>query len=308
MKNWRIVTLGQTEIVLHSSLLLYAGYACLCGKAGPFVASVLSILLHEGAHALVGALLGQSPERIELTPLGAVLRVEDEAKLSPAKRLLMLLAGSGMNLLVCSISVWLTHSGLLNAAWGSMMFVCNLSMIAINLLPALPLDGGRILLLLLEFLFPERMAHRILQGFSTCIGLGLIALNLYISGQQGGWNLSLAFAGCCLLYSSSVSLTTKAMTEYRFLLDRKILLEHKGCLRMSAYAVLHTQTLRQVVRMLPERRVCLFLCYEAGSMRLMGMLTETELLQQYFDAPERTAAQAISNTKGQNVHCKIDTI
>lgn len=293
MKRWCVLPLGRTEVVLHGSLLLYACYACLCGKAALFAASTLSILLHEGAHALVGAMMGQPPERIELTPMGAVLRVEDDAKLVPVRRLLMLLAGPGMTLLMCSAAILLTRAGLFGIAWGHSLFVSNVSILAVNLLPALPLDGGRILLLVLERLMPLRTAQRLLRGIGSAIGVGLIGLNVYVSWRMGGWNLSLAFAGCCLLYGSTASLTTKAMAEYRFLLERKLLLERRGCLHATACAALHTQTLQQLVRRLPSGRMCTCVCYEAGSMRLMGVLTEPELLRQYLDAPERPLGEAV---------------
>lgn len=307
MKSWRILTLGRTELYVHASLLVFVCYACLCGQMACMAVALLSILMHEGAHALVGTVLGQRLERIELTPLGAVLRVEEDAQLPPWKRLVMLIAGPVMTFLLCSVAVALTRAGLLVAALGCTLFVSNLSILLLNLLPALPLDGGRILLLLLEALLPAQQAHRILRWIGNALGFGLIVLNMGVSWRLGGWNLSLAIAGCCLLYCSAASLTTRAMAEYRFLLDRKIRLEQKGSLRVTCLAALHTRTLRQLVRSLPQRRSCIFLCYEAGSMQLMGMLTEAELLQQYFTAPERRLGDAVRIRSEQHRHGEIGT-
>lgn len=307
MKSWRILTLGRTELYVHASLLVFVCYACLCGQMACMAVALLSILMHEGAHALVGTVLGQRLERIDLTPLGAVLRVEEDAQLPPWKRLVMLIAGPVMTFLLCSVAVALTRAGLLVAALGRMLFVSNLSILLLNLLPALPLDGGRILLLLLETLLPAQQAHRILRWIGNALGFGLIVLNVGASWRLGGWNLSLAIAGCCLLYCGAASLTTRAMAEYRFLLDRKIRLEQKGSLRVTCLAALHTRTLRQLVRSLPQRRSCIFLCYEAGSMQLMGMLTEAELLQQYFTAPERRLGDAVRIRSEQQRHGEIGT-
>lgn len=307
MRPWRILTIGRTEICLHPSLVLYACYACACGHRAYMAVGFLSILMHEGSHALVGVLLGQRLERVELTPLGAVLRVEEDAKLSAWKRLAMLSGGPGMTFLLCSAALMLTRQGLIDAAWGRILFVSNLSILMMNLLPALPLDGGRILLLGLECLLPARLARRIMQGIGSALGIGLIALNVIVTWRCGGWNLSLAMAGCCLLYGSAVSMMTSAMAEYRFLLDRKILLEQRGYLRVSVLAALHTQTLRQLVRILPRARACIFLCYEAGSMHFQGMLTETELLQQYFTSPERRLGEAVRQCTRQPAHGEIGT-
>ena len=80
--------------------------------------------------------------------------------------------------------------------------------------------------LLLEKLLPLRIARLTIRTTGMTVGVMMILLNIYASLRLNGWNLSLAFAGCCMLYTSSVATTTHAAAELRYFMDRKIGLEH----------------------------------------------------------------------------------
>ncbi len=301
MKAWRICTLGATEIFVHPALILYLLYAWLTGH-GLFVClALLSITLHEAAHAGISALFGQKPSNVELTPLGAVMRLEDENRLPPFRRLLMLLAGPVMTLVLCSTAILLGKRSpglLMNARY---LFMCNLSILLLNLLPVLPLDGGRILALLLSAIMPFRSVYRLLRWLGTLIGLALIGLNVYASWALGGWNLSMAFAGCCILYASARATTTRMQAELRQFMDRKIMLERKGSCPMVFRAVLHHVPLHRVLSRLPSGRLVCFLCLEAGTVKPLGWMTEAEVIQQYLQHAEWTMKEALTDrTKSKN--------
>ncbi len=295
MSGWRIAKLGVTEIRVHPSLLVFVLYAGLTGYGGFIAAAVASIALHEAAHAAAAALMGNAPSGIEITPLGAVMYLDDERVLPPAQRLVMLLSGPGLSLLMCWLSLQLTSRGILPAAYGQIAFACNLSILMINLLPALPLDGGRILMLALERILPFSRVQTVMRLAGSVIGLLLIGMNLYISWLHGGWNLSLALAGCCLLYCAVRCTTTQALAELRKLMDRKILLERKGILPVSYYGVMHVQPLRQIVRCLPTNRIAIYICIEAGTMRHMGNLTEYEAVSLYMSNPGMRVCDAFNH-------------
>ena len=82
MRTWRIASLGATEVRVHPVLSLYLAYAWLTGHGLFALLAFGSILLHELAHAACAAAFGQAPHCIEITPLGAVMRLEDENRLT----------------------------------------------------------------------------------------------------------------------------------------------------------------------------------------------------------------------------------
>lgn len=297
MNRWRILRIGPTDVYLHPAMLLYGLYALLTEHGLFMVLATSSILLHESAHALTAALFGQPPREIELTPLGAVMRLEDEDRLPPFKRSGMLLAGPGMTLLLAALALHLTKQGILASEAGRLLFMGNLSILLLNLLPALPLDGGRLLSLLLGLFWPSGAVTRVMRLVGSLLGIGLIGMNIYASSRLGGWNLSLAFAGCCLLYCAGAATTTQAMAEIRRFMDRKIRMERKGTLPIQPIAVLHTQTLRMLVRRLPPNRMSHYAILEAGTMNFLGELTELQIIGAYLQHPECSCGKLLGQVK-----------
>lgn len=280
------MTLGETAMYIHPVMPVYAVYALVTGNGLFMVVSTMSILLHEAAHALTAAAFGQPPGSIELTPLGAIMHLEDTSRLSAPKRAGMLLAGPVMTLLLCWLSMTMNRCGMLPIHLGRTIFLCNISILAVNLMPALPLDGGSLLSLLLEQCMPLRIVDTIMRLVGSVLGCGMILLNVYASWKLGGWNLSLAIAGCCLLYSAVIATRTQAMAELRQFMDRKIAFERRGAMKIRWIAVPNTIPLRQLLRNLPAGQLALFAGFELGSMKPCGWLSENEVIQHYLESPQ----------------------
>lgn len=290
----RIITVGPTDVYLHLGTLLFAVYALLTGFWPTLLTAFVSILLHESAHALAAAALGQPPSEMELTPLGAVLRLEEEERLPPLRRLLMLAAGPAMTLLLCFLALRMTAWGWFSIDAGRRLFTANLAILLLNLLPALPLDGGRILTLLLTcFLRPETV-RRIIRALGTLLGLAAIGGSIWLSWRFGGWNWSMAAAGCFLLYSASTATTTLALHELRRLMDRKIALEARGHAPVCRVAILADQPLHRAVCLLHPRALTEFTLMERGTLRPLGLMTEERLIASYLDRTDMSCAEALA--------------
>lgn len=288
----RILTIGRTDVYVHAATLLFMLYALVTGYISLLLCSMASVLLHESAHAGAAALAGRPPREIELSPLGAVMRLDDEYALRPVARLLMLCAGPAATMLICLLSIRLAAAGMISMQTGQQLFMSNLAILLINVLPALPLDGGRLLMLLLSMIVKPHVVRVIMRISGTLLGLAAIGLNIWVSWQYGGWNLSLAAAGCYLLYSASAATTTLAMAELRTFMDRKIRLEKCGGCRCVHIAVFRNAPLRQAIRRLLPGRMCMFTLLEPGTMRCTGQMTEFELIAAYLAHPEYSCAQA----------------
>lgn len=298
MKKLHVFSIGQIRIYIHSSLLLYILYAVWTRHVKYILISLLSILIHEAAHAVVAALLGNKPSSIELSPLGAVMYLDEEKKQSGWKRAATILAGPITTIAICGISIHLTKACGDADGIVYLFFMANVSILAVNLLPVLPLDGGRLFALILEKLFTPRYVTRILRVAGTVTGLFLILLNIVCSYRYGGWNLSLALAGCCIWYCAYTSTTTQALREMRFFLDRKIMLEKKACLPVCEVCALSSTPIRHLLHQLPTHRYALYLCVEAGTLRTMSRITEAELIHYYFIRPDATLGRCSAALSG----------
>lgn len=282
MTRRRLFSLGRLTVFMHPATLIFAAYMLLTGHGAMMLTGIGSILLHEAAHALAAIALGGGPQEMELTPLGMLLRLEDDERLPPLRRFAVLLAGPAMTLLLCVASVLLTGWGWLPRPVGRMIFAGNAALLLVNLLPSTPLDGGRLLALALSTWLPPVRVRSILRVCGTVTGLALIGLNVYVCVTHGGWNLSLCLIGCFLMYGAAVGSTTAAMSEWRGLVDRRIALEKRGVMPCRWITVDRLCTLRRAVQALHPGAKTMLLVPSGDGYR---SVSEDELIGAYLSAP-----------------------
>lgn len=105
------------------------------------------VLAHELGHTLVSIRLGHPVRRVVLFALGGVSEIEDEPERA-GHELLIAATGPAVSLLLAGgarLAYPAVPAGGLPAALLALLFWSNLALAAFNLLPGLPLDGGRLL-------------------------------------------------------------------------------------------------------------------------------------------------------------------
>ena len=285
MRTWRLGSIAGTDIHLNPTLLIFGVYAFVTGHGLLFMLSTLSILLHECAHAIACMLVDSPPEYLELTPMGAVLKAGSFSSVSPMKKMCIIGAGPLLTFLLAACALALAGSEIIPMNWCRTLFVCNIAFLIVNLLPVLPLDGGRMLHLIMHRFFQEITVNFIMRFLGIIVGIALIVLNIWFSVHHGGWNLTLSFAGCIIWYMAYRETTSNALLELRYLLDRKILLERKQRMKTIRYTVPSTITVRKLMSMLPCHAFVEFACIEIGTQRCIGQIHECELIQHYLCNP-----------------------
>ncbi len=149
---------------------------------GLFVVAVfLCVLLHELGHALVAKRFGVQTRDITLYPFGGVASIGSQP--SAKGELAIALAGPLVNIVIAlALYPWITLPDLTKPEAASIsfpvrLFLTNIGLAVFNLLPALPMDGGRVLratLTLLGLKKPTTVAARVSQAL--CILLAIAAL------------------------------------------------------------------------------------------------------------------------------------
>lgn len=160
-------------ISLHFSFPLLLAYVCEEGwkKAGIpglwwsatiFLAVFTCVVLHELGHSLTARRFGVRVRRILLTPLGGIAEF-DAIPRRPVEELLITVAGPAVNFVIAG-ALWCVLS--FPGEWanvsipssigdlGRYLFLANMIMGVFNMIPAFPMDGGRILRALLAMRLP----------------------------------------------------------------------------------------------------------------------------------------------------------
>lgn len=152
----------------------------------------LSIIVHELAHTLVGRALGMRINGITLFFFGGAAELAEEPR-SAWRELAMALAGPGMSLVVAGVFILLGQ--LAGGAAGGVQEVLrylatlNLVLAIFNLMPAFPLDGGRVLRAVLWLVSGDgATATRRAAKTGEFLGLVLMALGLVatLAGEVSG--------------------------------------------------------------------------------------------------------------------------
>ena len=185
------IRLHLTFLLVLSALFLLGG-----GTAGSgvlfFAALFGCVLLHELGHALMARRFGIGVREIVLYPIGGVARLTDAP--TPKQELWVTAAGPAVNVaLAAALFAYLAVTGQAGALttpgaanFAERLLFANVALFAFNLLPAFPLDGGRLLRAGLALRIGEERATR----FATTTGR-LIAVGLGLFGVFSG-NLMLA--------------------------------------------------------------------------------------------------------------------
>lgn len=178
MLGWSIplFRIRGIQLSVHGSFLVLLGYIAWSGwgdggGAGMIWSVVMllaffaCVVLHELGHSFTAMRFGIGVRRILLMPIGGMAEF-DAIPRQPRREILMTLAGPAVNYAIAAL-LWPLVPGILAdlapySLGGTLqqLFWANLVMGTFNLLPAFPMDGGRILRAVLALRLPYLTATR----------------------------------------------------------------------------------------------------------------------------------------------------
>jgi Zn-dependent protease len=164
--SWKVGEFRGIGLYVHATFLILIAFVFLShwsaghswGKTVEGVGFVLAlfacVVLHEFGHALMAARYGITTRDITLLPIGGLARLERMPD-QPLQELWVALAGPAVNVVIfLGLFVWLRFSATLAPLDGlsvtsgpflQRLMVVNIILVVFNMLPAFPMDGGRVL-------------------------------------------------------------------------------------------------------------------------------------------------------------------
>ena len=205
------------QIRVHATFFLLVALFAAAGTApeGPGVVASLvwlvaifsCVVFHELAHCLVGRRHGLVVHEIDLLPIGGVSRLETFPE-TPRDEFSLAIAGpaasAALSLAAAALAVGLSQSlypvDLVTGEFLPRLAWLNLLLAAFNMIPAFPLDGGRVFRSLLEHRYDLARATRIAGTTGRWFAFLLIAIGMI-------WNLWFAIIGVFIYLGASTEET-----------------------------------------------------------------------------------------------------
>ena len=189
------------NFTLHLLTLIAPVLALRLGMRGGMFALFLALGVHELAHLIAAKLTRVDIAEIRLMPFGGSARIENPYRLSPAQLIPTALAGPTANLTLAVLLAALAQWRVLDPMRAAELIAPNLILMLFNLIPALPLDGGRVLYALLQRPLGEHRALALGLWLGRALAASLAAAFCAGGLLHGRWNLSFLLAAIFLLAS-----------------------------------------------------------------------------------------------------------
>jgi Zn-dependent protease/predicted transcriptional regulator len=249
------------------------------------------VTLHEFGHALAAKNFGIKTKDITLLPIGGLARLESMPE-KPREELIVAISGPLVNVAIVAALYPLVHyttdieSSLkeLTAVNGqnflfNLMFI-NIWLAIFNLIPAFPMDGGRVLRALLALKLDRVKATAIAAKIGQLLAIGFVIVGFYS-------NPFLIFIGIFIFFgakSEADYTQNKSFLEGYFVRD--VIMKHYQTLET-------TDTIEQAVNMLLNGQNKSFLVIE--NEKIVGTLNRDEIIRALNSSNKQTLIHTVMN-------------
>jgi Zn-dependent protease len=191
------------------------------------------VVLHEYGHALAARRYGIKTRDITLLPIGGVARLERMPD-DPKQELWVALAGPAVNMVIAAaLFLWLqvtnamepiSRLGVASGSFLDRLMVVNVVLVVFNMIPAFPMDGGRVvralLAMRLEYTRATQIAASLGQGMAFLLGfIGLFTNPLLVFTALFVWMGAAQEASMVQMKSSlsGIPVSRAMLTDFRTL-------------------------------------------------------------------------------------------
>lgn len=304
-----VLRIFGVRVVLNQLFLALMAATALLGLGVETAILFGVVLLHEAAHLVVASAYGLRSREIELLPFGGVARLHDILELDPEAEKAVAIAGPATNVFLAGLAVLVGYLGSVSGAplasetwWWSgenlrFFLGVNVSMAVFNLLPALPLDGGRV--------YRARLSRRI--GFRRATERAVrlsrvLAVLLVIGGAVTAYFVELGLAalgvaGVFVFLAARVERLNASYVFFRYLTEKKKDLSERGVLGAEHLVARPEVTIEEVLRhFVPKRYHLVMVIDERWNIR--RVLSEVQVIDALLEIGGRVTLGDLGGRDG----------
>ena len=240
------------------------------------ILAFISIFLHEISHIIVAKRNGCKFNNFKIHIYGTNAEFINIDELSKKEKIQIYLAGPWMNLAI--VCIFFIVGLIINNSIIDKIININLSLMCFNILPAYPLDGSRILEIILSEKILYKKVNDIISKISYMIAIGLITIALIVFICSKSLNVSLIVAAIMIyLITKSEKKSAMYILMGNIFVKRNKLLRNKY-IENKSISVYYKLGLANVMAIIDKNRFNSFYVLD-DDLRLLFIMHEDELIE-----------------------------
>ncbi|WP_241242992.1 M50 family metallopeptidase [Paenibacillus whitsoniae] len=248
------------------------------------------VLVHELGHLTAANGFGWRVQEVQLLPFGGVLVVDELGTASTREELIVALSGPLQHVWMIGAALLMKSLELGSANWWDFFIDANVMIALFNLLPVLPLDGGKVMQCLLGYV----VSYHSTIVYSAVISMVLSVLMIGFAGVQllqGELPINILVVGGFLLMSNWYAYRQVPYHFLRFLMargPRVSLILSRGALAQPI-VITKQRTMAETLKLfMREKYHLIYIINEAG--RIQAVVPEQQIVSGYLDGKKPGSA------------------
>ncbi|GAB6929361.1 stage IV sporulation intramembrane metalloprotease SpoIVFB [Paenibacillus sp. JCM 10914] len=274
-----------TMLSLHPLFVIVMMASVVTGRFLELLTLFIIVFIHELGHAAAAAAMGYKVRAIQMLPFGGVAVIDDDGRMTAWREIIIALAGPLQNVIMIGIALSCQWAGWGDAGMLSYLIQGNLIIAAFNLLPILPLDGGKVLQALVSLIAPYHATLLWASRAGLLCSLVMIAYGLQPLFNGEGIRLNVLMIGLFLAYSNFEDYRNVHYRFLRFLVNRSESYERnmEGLGNAQPIVADSSKPLGDIMRLFKRERYHLIYVM-SGPGNLLAVVPEQHVISSYFSS------------------------
>lgn len=261
-------------IRVNKYFIPYVIFLIIVGYKGNLIYAFFIVIIHEAVHYLTAKHYNFSGFDIELIAFGASIKFKELDDASPKEDLIISLSGPLSNFVLAAILYYINTIVHYDEIY--MLFAGNIAIGVFNLIPAFPLDGGRILRDILYFKFSYKKANRIMINISTVIGAFLMFFYIVLF-LKGFNNFNIGIIGLFIIISSFKEKERISYIIMGDIIKKKYKFINKGYIESKNICVYYKKDLLTVMGLFDKNKYNMFTVLD-NEMKVVDIVYEEDVI------------------------------
>lgn len=233
-------------------------------------------LIHEISHLMTSRKFGIPIKKLRIMPFGIELQLETSYISDPIHEIMIAFAGPFSNVIMLISAYILNKYNILNKDFTNYFIIVNFIMAVLNLIPIVPLDGGRILKSILILTIGTAQAYKSVFIISK-IFLGIFLATGIFMIYWTKFNISLLLASVFLALNLFKEKEDSDFIRMRQIILSKEKMFNKGFMKSTIITALYNTPAQKIIKLIRYSQFYVIIVVDED-MNIIGELTETQVI------------------------------